>query len=166
MKNTLILLTLTLLFFAFKNKENSTTVKVKDSIITSKTNELKETVHIQTIKNCNQSFEEFFEQFAKDSLFQKSRVKYPLKESYYEDLESSEITIEMVSKSDYHYLDFTEDQNAMNREYSQYKIVIEKIDENNIYYRNVGIDNGINIIYKFKLIDRCWFMIEIEDKST
>lgn len=72
----------------------------------------------------------------------------------------------MVSESDYHYMDFREDQNAMNREYDQYKIVIEKIDENNIYYKNVGIDNGINIIYKFKLIDRCWFMIEIEDKST
>jgi hypothetical protein len=166
MKNTIIFLIVGLLFLSCKNKVSSTDIIENDSIISVNIEEIKDFVEMQSNKNCGQTFDDFFEQFAKDSLFQNSRVKYPLKESYYEDLESSEITINMVSPSKYHYIDFKEDKNAMDREFDQYQVIIEKIDNKNVYYKNVGVDNGINIIYKFKLIDGCWYMIEIEDKSV
>lgn len=120
-------------------------------------------------KGCRQTFEEFFERFCKDSLFQKNRVKYPL-HYYFSDYDYSSnrdtLGVELIQKKNYNYLDFTVDKDAMNNEYDKYTIESSKINNTSIHYKHLGYDNGIRITHKFKLIDGCWYMVEILDEST
>ena len=53
----------------------------------------------------------------------------------------------------------------MEKEFDKYTVNIEDLDSV-INYRLNGYDNGMRITHKFKLIDGCWFMIEILDEST
>ena len=146
-----------------KDSQNSNIVEQNKKIETDN----KELELVQLSKNCDESFDDFFERFSRDSVFQKSRVKYPIEESYIENLESTEIKVDIINNpEEYTFIDFTEDENAFNKELDKYRVIIEKLDKENVYYKNDGIDNGINIIYKFKLIEGCWYMVEIEDKST
>jgi len=171
----IIILSLIFLISCKNNKAGNTDeiVDVKDSVFDMKSTikkSLKTDVllSIKTPKNCNEiSFEVFFERFGKDSLFQKQRVKYPLKESYIESLDPTIIKTDTIYNiSEYKYIDFIKDKDGMKREYEKYSIEIEKIDNENIYYKNLGYDNGIHIIFKFKLIAGCWFLVEILDEST
>ena len=120
-------------------------------------------------ENCNKTFEEFFENFAKDSLFQKSRVKYPVKLiiGYYDfDKRKDTTSVELIlNKNKFNYIDFTEDKDAMDKEYDKYTVSIENLDSI-ANYKLTGYDNGIRVNYKFKLINGCWFLVEILDEST
>lgn len=121
---------------------------------------------VPTPSDCGHSFDAFFERFTKDSVFQKSRVKYPLKWYYLEDNESSKMIVGFINKpSEYNYIDFSVDKDAMNNEYDKYSISIEDLGSTVNYILN-GYDNGINIKYIFKKINYCWLLVEIEDKST
>ncbi|UOY08524.1 DUF4348 domain-containing protein [Muricauda sp. SCSIO 64092] len=127
----------------------------------------KENIEVPTemAKDCDQTFDAFFERFAKDSIFQKNRVKYPMKWFYYEDVTDEKPTLELVENGSFDYVDFTKDKEAFNNEYDKYEIEIEK-EENNNLYKLLGIDNGIHVTYKFSLIDGCWYLVEILDEST
>ena len=169
----IIIISSLILFLGCKNKIADTSSQEKnsvDSVIVENAKdkaEIKDYANTQSFKNCNDTFDEFFERFSRDSVLQKNRIKYPLKESYIEGLESTKIKVDTVnSASEYNYINFTEDKHAMDKEYGKYKIEIEQINNTTIYYKNVGYDNGIYVIYKFKLIEGCWYMIEIEDKSA
>ena len=121
---------------------------------------------IDMAKDCNQTFDDFFERFAKDSTFQKKRVKYPMKESYIESLAPTRIRVDSITYRDYVYIDFTKDKKAMNNEYGKYETEIEVVNSNIIYYKWLGYDNGIHVTYKFNLIEGCWYLVEILDEST
>jgi len=112
-------------------------------------------------KGCNETFDSFFERFSKDSIYQKSRVKYPLKWYYLEDNESNKLSFDVINKKeDYDYVDFTSDNQS-----DKYEVVHEK-KEKEMNYILKGNDSGLFMTYKFKLIDGCWYMIEILDEST
>ncbi|UII76266.1 DUF4348 domain-containing protein [Flagellimonas sp. HMM57] len=120
---------------------------------------------IEMAKDCNQTFDAFFERFAKDSVFQKNRVKYPLEWFYYKDVTDKTTTVEIVEYGSFNYVDFTKDKEAFNSEYDKYEVEIEKKENHNLY-KLLGIDNGIHVTYKFSLIDDCWYLVEILDEST
>ena len=155
-------------------KENSTTLsQTKETKVSPISNEdeqpktNKENIQvIELQKNCNETFESFFDTFSSDSIFQKNRVKYPLKELYADDLESSKMKVNLINISNYRYQDFTVDKNAMNNEYGKYTIEIDKKSESSVHYKHLGYDNGISITYKFNLIEGCWYLVEIEDMSA
>ncbi|SNY94786.1 DUF4348 domain-containing protein [Flagellimonas pacifica] len=120
---------------------------------------------IEMDKDCGEIFDAFFERFAKDSIFQRNRVKYPLEWFYYKDVTDKAPTMEIVEYGSSNYVDFTKDKEAFNNEYDKYEVEIEKKENHNLY-KLLGIDNGIHVTYKFNLIDGCWYLVEILDEST
>ena len=154
---------LILFLLGCKNKFTNTDSQEKDSTVSANIEKT------QLFKSCNESFDEFFERFAKDSIFQKNRVKYPFKylSSEY-DFEKRKDTINtefILNKDNFSFIDFTEDKNAMDKEFDKYTVDIEDLDSIKNYRLN-GYDNGIRITHKFKIIDGCWYMVEILDEST
>jgi len=168
-----------ILIFLISCKNNKTgnrdkTVVVKDSLFNRKSTTKKPlegtSLPFKVSKNCNEiSFELFFERFGRDSVFQKKRVKYPLKylsSEYDFDKRKDTISVDFIlNKEEFSFIDFAEDKNAMEKEFDKYTVNIEDLDSV-INYRLNGYDNGMRITHKFKLIDGCWFMIEILDEST
>ncbi|MBE9491200.1 MAG: hypothetical protein IMY67_12955 [Bacteroidetes bacterium] len=145
-------------------KENSS---IEDTLLELKTDKLAKDImkdSVMSPKDCSLIFNEFFEKFSKDSLFQKSRVKYPLKWSYYRE-SYEKLTIEHIEQKDFIYIDFTEDKNAMQKKSGKYEVVIEK-SKYEVNYLLKGYDNGIHMNHIFKLVEGCWFLVEIIDEST
>lgn len=119
-------------------------------------------------QNCGLSFDVFFEEFARDSVFQKSRVKFPLEyfSHYYDfNLRKDTIKAEPISFENYYYYDFTKDREAIDQDFDKYTVHMEKSDVE-VLYKFVGYDNGIMVNYRFKKKDNCWLLVEIIDKST
>lgn len=166
MKKVFIII-LTIVFIGCVNiqKENNiNNTSITDTLLMSKNDSEIEPIDILT--DCSLVFDEFFEKFSKDSLFQKRRVKYPLKTSYIEDVETGNLTTKLISNTyEYNYINFTKDKNAMDKEYDKYSVYIENLEEI-VYYKLLGYDNGIHVSYRFELIDDCWLLVEILDEST
>lgn len=119
-------------------------------------------------EDCTLAFDKFFDRFAKDSVFQKSRVKFPLKfSSSYYDFNTRKDTIEVSfisTVNDFESIDFSGDENAMDNEYDKYTVHIESSDSI-VNYKLSGYDNGLRLNYKFKLVDGCWYLVAIIDQS-
>ena len=169
----LILIFCLILFLSCKNKERNMNSQkentINSAVIDKNDSNKKEEVPIHVLKDCNKSFEDFFKQFSRDSIFQKNRVKYPLQylvSDYDYTTNKDTIGVELIQRRKYNYLDFTIDKGAMNNEYDKYTVETKKINGNTIHYMHLGYDNGIQVTYKFKLIEGCWYMVEILDEST
>lgn len=150
------------------SQEKISTTSISDENTKNKI-EIKDYTNTQSFKNCNETFEDFFKQFGQDSIFQKNRIKYPLQYSVSDyDYSSNKDTlgIELIQRKNYNYLDFTVDKDAINNEYDKYTFEIKKVNDTITHYEHLGYDNGIQVSYKFKLIDGCWYMVEILDEST
>jgi len=172
MKKVKIISIICLMFlFACKKKTGESLFSKNDTIVSvSKVNtkdktEKKEDIKTQSFDSCNETFDEFFERFSRDSLYQKSRVKYPLKWTYYESLENSKLTIEMRNHASYRFFSFIKDAEASKKIYGAFEVIKLK-QRDTIIYQRKGLDNGLLINFKFKLVDDCWFMVEILDEST
>ena len=116
--------------------------------------------------DCPTDFETFFKDFAKDSVFQKNHIKFPLSSAYYGGESYEELIVDTIkTEADYKYINFTEDATAMQNETGKY--TTEKIKSKNVVmYKLLGYDNGIMVSYKFEIINACWTMVEILDEST
>lgn len=111
-----------------------------------------------------EEFDTFFKRFSEDSVFQLSRIDFPI--SYYSvDIEDNKEEF-VYDKNDFWYIDFTEDRQAATRNTDAYEPVIEKGDLKTRYIRK-GIDNGIRIEYYFERnATGEWYMVEIVDNSN
>ncbi|WP_026706556.1 DUF4348 domain-containing protein [Flavobacterium soli] len=148
-KTTLIIFFLAAI--SCQRKESITTSNVKQTIETA---------------DCESDFDAFFKEFAKDSVFQKSHIKFPLSSAYYGGESYEELILDTIkTKEDFRYIDFTEDATAMQSETGKY--THEKIkSKNGLVYKLLGYDNGIMVSYKFEIINSCWTLVEILDEST
>lgn len=70
-----------------------------------------------------------------------------------------------INISNFEYIDFTQDSLAMKKETDKYTIE-KKEKKGYMIYSRSGYDNGIYELYKFKLIDGDWYLIEIENLSS
>ena len=120
----------------------------------------------QIDQNCNMTFEKFFDKFSRDSIFQKKRIRFPLKESYVVDMESSEMQTDMINSPEYSYRNFRLDKEAKNKKYGKYTVDIEKVNDTIVNYKHKGIDNGIYRVYIFEQIKACWHLTEILNRSA
>lgn len=145
-----------------KHKDSNTDVKSQKNMVEPKSIGNSQRAEDETL--CNQDFDTFFKRFASDSVFQKQRVKFPLKWFFFED-SYEKLSSDILEKSDYNFIDFREDKDAMKNESGKYEIIIEKGDHE-VNYLLKGYDNGIYLSYKFELFNSCWFMVEIKDQST
>lgn len=172
-KTNVVILLFLILFFNCKDNKKEVPSRRIDSIPNAES--IKEVLRendslaFDIPENCDMTFEEFFENFAKDSLFQKNRVKYPIKLiiGYYDfDKRKDTASVEFIlNKNKFNYIDFTEDKDAIEKEYDKYTVSVENLDSI-VNYKLRGYDNGIRVNYKFKLINGCWFLVEILDEST
>lgn len=110
-----------------------------------------------------EEFNLFFDRFCSDSIFQKTRVKFPFIEVSY-DIEDNQM-IDSVSLIDWTFLNLKYDSSAYYRKVDAYKQIITlKEDSANVGYR--GIDNGIYFDYVFIRPDSNWRLVEYIDYSN
>lgn len=102
----------------------------------------------------NETFESFIEKFSLDSLFQESRVVFPLKKKYLN--ENSREVEKLVDAKDWWRVVLEATDNYTMRYFKKRK-------ENQGIVEFKGIENGINISYIFELRDGEWFLVEMED---
>ena len=107
-------------------------------------------------------FNTFIEYFSKDSLFQISRVKLPLKVKQF-DSEKDNYQIKYFGKSNFIKMDFRIKKSK--GDFDQWKQDI-KIEKNKATIEITGIDNGIIVLYYFEKRNGKWTLIEVEDSST
>ena len=126
----------------------------------------------QIPKLIDENFEMFLNKFSQDSIFQISRVKFPLKvkeidlESMAElDESKSEFKEITILKSDYTKLDFTYPSDALTRELDRYTQKI-KIKNNRSVVEIRGVDNGIYSDFYFEKIGGKWFLETWKEQST
>ncbi|UOY06615.1 DUF4348 domain-containing protein [Muricauda sp. SCSIO 64092] len=119
-------------------------------------------IFTEMAKDCDQTFDDFFKRFARDSTFQKTRVKFPLRLSYYKDVLDDSLSIDVIKKSSYSYIDLRENNPMVGNDY---EVSFEE-NGNQMDYYLTGIDNGILITYVFKQNENCWYLVEILDEST
>lgn len=106
-------------------------------------------------------FEKFIEYFNKDSLFQASRIDFPLRvKASDEDKEIETI----ITRPDFRMLHFG-DKSAKTREYDKYVEII-KVSGNKAVIETRGIDNGIFIDIYFEKKDGKWKLLTWVDSST
>jgi Domain of unknown function (DUF4348) len=116
----------------------------------------------------NENFSEFIEKFSKDSLFQISRIKFPLKITWQriqEDLEMEKDSIFFMKKATFELIDFRKKKsNTQLDNWEQKRNIYEKHNSATILYQ--GVDNGIIVEYLFKRENEKWILTEIFDRST
>ena len=115
-------------------------------------------------KKCLSDFDEFFEKFGKDSLYQIDHIKFPIKYSFLSE-DYQNVIDSILNKKDYHYINFDSDKKAMQSETGKYTVEKEKT-KNKILYKQIGYDNGIYMTFEFQIINGCWYLVRISDEST
>lgn len=133
----------------------------KDSDIKS-VNIKSNTEHIVT-DDADIDFKTFIVKFSKDSLFQISRIKFPLIVKELELSDSSYYLEEKINITDHRNMDFSQQQ--MESVQSGYTLE-HKIENNKATIELRGIDNGIITNYYFEKIEGKWTLISWVDSST
>jgi hypothetical protein len=125
----------------------------------------KETIQIKIPENVDNDFKVFLYYFSKDSIFQISRVNFPLKVmevNQNNTLEQIEMTIQ---KKEYTKLDFEYPKDALTRETSRFTQNIKTKDNQSIVEIR-GFDNGIYTDYFFEKENGKWILKSWDDNSN
>ncbi len=138
-------------------------IACNDSSINS-TSGLKNETKTSTKEDIDGNFNDFIDKFSTDSIFQISRIKFPLKSKWY-DLDNDRDSIIYKEKSNFKMMDFRKKKSAIQQDQWEQKIVIGK-DHASATIEIRGIENGIMVDYLFEKINGVWMLIEIEDSST
>lgn len=132
------------------------TVLIWTALLTSCTNK---PVSETTSDTSGENFNEFFEKFKSDSLFQVNRVKFPWT------IPSDDGEELVINKTDWQHASFFYQKDFATREIDAYtqKIVIYG---DTIKIEQRGVDNGIHVNFVFAKIDNKWFLVSEEDLSN
>lgn len=119
---------------------------------------------ISTGESVDDDFNIFIEKFSSDSLFQLSRIKFPLMIIIY-DMSNDRDSAMCINKSDFNILDFRKKKSSVQSDQWKQEIVFDnKHTSATIEIR--GIDNGMMVDYLFEKVNGAWMLIEIKDSST
>lgn len=106
-----------------------------------------------------EDFDSFFLKFSSDSVFQISRIKFPLKKSILDITDELEET--KILKNEWDFISFKDNNSSLNG----FNYIKTKSDASQVKYEMRGIDNGILIEYIFQKEENEWYLIEIQDLS-
>ncbi|MBK8847108.1 MAG: DUF4348 domain-containing protein [Bacteroidetes bacterium] len=106
-----------------------------------------------------ESFNEFFDKFKSDSLFQIERVKFPWT------IPSEDGESIVINKTEWQHADFAYSDNFATREIDAYTQKITTYGDT-VKIELRGVDNGINIDFVFAKIDKKWFLYSEKDLSN
>jgi len=113
-------------------------------------------------KSIDKSFESFLTKFNNDSIFQKSRVKFPLPIIEMDGDNFNEVH-NKLEKKDYSRFDLTSNKVHQKEEGFTQEI---KLNKNKATIEIRGIENGIMTDYYFEKINGKWMFIGLKDAST
>lgn len=148
-KNIFILTTLFLLSCGTRPTDSTTTTKETDSLTISKIEDVEE-------------FNEFFEKFTTDSLFQMERTKFPFHTLW--TTEDGE-TVHETAKDDWTHSTFHYEDSYAKRQVDAYTQEIKNYKDS-VVIELRGIDNGIYIDYKFTRDKGKWILFLGRDYSN
>ena len=108
---------------------------------------------------CATDFHEFFKNFSKDSVFQKSRLDAKLQLLQIDPYDGS-INAQNI-RDKWSYVDFEDYSSAQTDAYK----FVSRPKKDSVFLVQQGIDNGIHIEYIFARKDNCWYLVLIKDES-
>ena len=112
----------------------------------------------------SEPFSAFIKKIGADSIFQRSRIKFPLTVITTDIADETEVT--KVTERDWVFLDMSKDTESNDpNALDAFKVLIDQKSTGQVIYSRVGIDNGILIQYTFQKEQSRWFLYLIEDKS-
>lgn len=112
--------------------------------------------------NIDADFNAFIKHFSKDSLFQISRIDFPLRFQEYDLMNDSDV-VKTISKQEFRQLDFTYRKPKSDADNWAQNIDVR---DNQATIEIRGIDNGIMIHFYFEKRDGKWHLVEWVDSST
>jgi hypothetical protein len=110
-----------------------------------------------------ENFDSFLLKFSTDSIFQVSRIKFPL-EFKTLDYDTFKELKKTINKKDWRMDNIFMNEEKVSQIYDNFSLNIKDTDER--VFRWVGVENGINVLYFFKRIEGKWYLIKFEDTST
>lgn len=111
----------------------------------------------QRAKTQAESFDTFFERFSSDSVFQKSRVNFPLNMEVY-DVGADSTTTPVIKANEWSFFNIK----ALGKKY-----IFKTRKDNNRYILTAQIeDTGVYVEYIFDLRESKWTLVKIIDEST
>ncbi|OWP82719.1 hypothetical protein BWK59_14365 [Flavobacterium davisii] len=156
MLKTYFILLLTILFISCK-KETATIEAPKE------VKEIQSAPINTNTKTIDNDFKSFLEVFSKDSVFQVSRVTFPLVLEEWIDPETGTVK-KLIDKKAYETIDFRYPKDALTREYDRYTQTV-KFKDNKAVVEIRGVDNGIYADYIFEKINGKWLLISCNNQS-
>jgi hypothetical protein len=155
----LLLLNILLLLFSFISCKTETT---NDS----------NTIAFENSKNENlkkrefdEDFNKFLKKFNQDSVFQISRIKFPLKVKESDPDQDYEIIERIIQLKDFTKLNFEYQKETLTKKYDRYTQNI-KIEKDSAVIEIRGIENGIYSDIVFEKINGKWKLKTWNDQST
>lgn len=125
----------------------------------------KEVAEVRIPENVDNDFKVFLNYFSKDSIFQVSRINFPLKVMEVDENNTLEQINVTIQKKEFTKLDFEYPKDALTRELDRYTQTI-KIKENKCIVEIRGVDNGIYSDYFFEKDKGKWFLKSWNDNSN
>ncbi|MBP4140407.1 hypothetical protein J3S90_01150 [Flavobacterium sp. P4023] len=105
-----------------------------------------------------ENFDIFFDRFNNDSVFQISRIIFPLNNEIY-DFESDKFFKEKIKQENWKYFNFA----TLSKKYIT---TLDKIKEDEVKLNIQIVDTGVNIDYFFTFKSNKWVLVKIIDQST
>jgi hypothetical protein len=164
MKTTLIIVTVALVSLALGYFIGTvkTPVDEKFAVVDSELNRL-DNVHETTDRGNrtgNEDFDHFILKFISDSLYQLDRVKFPLKSQQWD---SDAVDSTRIEKEEWKNIRLFWGDQYRPQIYDNFKREMRDTDERLFCWE--GIENGINVEYRFSRIKGLWYLMEFNDFS-
>jgi hypothetical protein len=112
------------------------------------------------VETKNEDFNDFILRFITDSSFQLDRVKFPLKSQQW-DLDEVDST--RIEKKDWNVVRLFGGEQYRSQIYDNFNKEMRDTDERLFCWE--GVENGINVEYRFNRIDGLWYLTEFNDYS-
>lgn len=113
-----------------------------------------------------EEFRIFFHQFSFEKDFQLQRILFPLEYYYSEDIGDETLSVEVINRNEWNYIDFRKDNASKTAKYDAFETSTDVLSDTIAIYQRLGIDNGIHMTYYFTRQNGKWFLKEIQDQSN
>jgi hypothetical protein len=127
--------------------------------VVSTLDSLQEPTGTRNTKN-KEDFDDFIYKFIGDSLYQLDRIKFPLKSQQWD---SDEVDSTRIEKDNWKTVRLFWGEQYRPQIYDNFKREMRDTDERLFCWE--GIENGINVEYKFNRIKGLWYLTEFNDFS-
>jgi len=111
-------------------------------------------------KKGKEDFEDFIYKFISDSLYQLDRIKFPLKSQQWD---SDEVDSTRIERDNWKTVRLFWGEQYRPQIYDNFKREMRDTDERLFCWE--GIENGINVEYRFNRIKGQWYLTEFNDFS-